>query len=54
MLLSDAGLVQRQKEAMVLQDVIIQDIGKGVDRLHDQVCYCCFPFRVIIVLCVTF
>ena len=37
MLLSDASLMQRQKDVIVMQDVMIQDIGKGVDRLHDQV-----------------
>ena len=34
--LSDRGLVQRQEQTIRDQDSIIQDIGSGVDRLHQQ------------------
>mmetsp|Transcript_17303 Transcript_17303/g.58746 ORF Transcript_17303/g.58746 Transcript_17303/m.58746 type:complete len:195 (-) Transcript_17303:51-635(-) len=33
---SDQALVQRQRDVMSLQDDMINDIEKGVDRLHDQ------------------
>lgn len=36
---SDRGLVQRQKDIIKLQDDMMLDISKGVDRLHDQVGY---------------
>lgn len=34
--LSDRGLVQRQQQTIRDQDSVIQDIGSGVDRLHQQ------------------
>lgn len=34
--LSDRGLVQRQQQTMRDQDSVIQEIGTGVDRLHQQ------------------
>lgn len=34
---SDQGLVQRQKEVMKMQDDMILDIEKGVDKLHQTV-----------------
>mmetsp|Transcript_12743 Transcript_12743/g.19193 ORF Transcript_12743/g.19193 Transcript_12743/m.19193 type:complete len:205 (+) Transcript_12743:55-669(+) len=33
---SDKGLVQRQQDVMRMQDDMLQDIGKGVDRLYGQ------------------
>ena len=34
---SDRGLIQRQQDVIKLQDEMVLDISKGVDRLHDQV-----------------
>lgn len=34
---TDANLMQRQRDVMKMQDSALLDIGKGVDRLHDQV-----------------
>ena len=34
---SDQGLVQRQKEVIKMQDNMLLDIEKGVDRLQIQV-----------------
>ena len=33
---SDKGLVQRQQEVMKQQDAMLEDIGKGVNRLYVQ------------------
>jgi hypothetical protein len=34
---SDKGLIQRQKEVIQMQDNMLVDIEKGVDRLQIQV-----------------
>ena len=34
---SDKALLQRQREVMKMQDEMLGDIEKGVDRLHNQV-----------------
>ena len=33
---SDKGLVQRQQEVMKQQDAMLEDIGRGVNRLYVQ------------------
>ncbi len=33
---TNKGLIQRQKEILKMQDEAIEDISKGVDRLHNQ------------------
>ena len=35
--LSERGLKQRQQEVMKVQDMMLDDIGDGVSRLHNQV-----------------
>ncbi len=37
MTMSDAALLQRQKDVIKMQDNMLLDIEKGVDRLHIQV-----------------
>ncbi len=37
LLTSDRALIQRQREVMQMQDSMLVDIEKGVDRLHNQV-----------------
>lgn len=37
LLTSDRALIQRQREVMKMQDEMLVDIEKGVDRLHTQV-----------------
>ena len=34
---TDKALIQRQQEVMKMQDNMIVDIERGVDRLHDKV-----------------
>jgi hypothetical protein len=34
---TDRGLIQRQREVMKMQDEMIFDIEKGVDKLHSTV-----------------
>lgn len=34
---SDKSLLQKQKEVIALQDNMLTDIEKGVNRLHEQV-----------------
>jgi len=36
MQMNDSSLVQRQKDVLAMQDSMVSDIGKGVDRLHRQ------------------
>jgi hypothetical protein len=36
-MISDGGLIQRQKDIIGLQDEMIVEIGQGVDRIHNQV-----------------
>ena len=35
--LNDTGLLQRQKDVIKMQDDMVMDLGKGVDRMHHQV-----------------
>ena len=34
--LNDSGLLQRQKDVIQMQDEMVGDLGRGVDRLHRQ------------------
>ena len=36
MQMNDSSLLQRQKDVIVMQDTMVMDIGRGVDRLHNQ------------------
>lgn len=36
MQMNDASLLQRQRDVMSMQDSMVTDIGRGVDRLHRQ------------------
>jgi hypothetical protein len=44
---SDKGLMQRQQEVMGLQDEMLLDISKGVDRLYIQVAIVFMPSYII-------
>lgn len=50
---SDKGLIQRQQDVMKLQDEMVLDIAKGVDRLHDQVRNSLYIWSKILKLSVT-
>jgi hypothetical protein len=39
-LTTDKALVSRQEQIIKMQDEAVLDIGKGVDRIHQQVSYC--------------
>jgi hypothetical protein len=47
---SERGLVLRQQEVIAQQDMMISDIGHGVDRLHAQVRLECLLVAMVFAL----